>query len=212
MNPKTRERIWTVVFMFLCTAVCIACIAALQLGTADIVARNKTLFLKQAVAQAAGRPAFAGAADLQAWYAASVREWPTNGSPQVFRIVGTNGTTAGYAYLQDGAGLWGTIRAAVGLDASNRALTGVCFYENNETPGLGAKITEPVFWGQFGGKAGPFGLKGLTGETPGSRTEMDGITGATITSRAARDILNRVLAEAPARAAAMSGAEGARAP
>ena len=67
--------------------------------------------------------------------------------------------------------------------------------EHNETPGLGARIEEAWFQRQMAGKTGPFVLKpeGTRSEAP---TEIDAITGATLSSAAVRDILNAVVRDA----------------
>ncbi len=61
--------------------------------------------------------------------------------------------------------------------------------KQNETPGLGARITEKWFKEQFRGKSAPFTMAAEgTSEKPG---ELDAITGATKTSQAVLRIVNR---------------------
>jgi Na+-transporting NADH:ubiquinone oxidoreductase subunit C len=113
--------------------------------------------------------------------------------PATYRITdrGT-GRQTGTVHIRTGAGLWGTITAAVGLDDSGRAVSGISFLKQNETPGLGARIDEPWFKAQFKGKTGPFRMvpEGTRSTAP---DEFDAITGATVTSTAVRDMLNGML-------------------
>ena len=75
------------------------------------------------------------------------------------------------------SGYGGAIRLMVGL-APDRKVVTYRPLAANETPGLGAKLGDPEFTKQFGGKAGP----SLKVKKDGG--EIDAITGATITSRA----------------------------
>ncbi len=80
------------------------------------------------------------------------------------------------------------------MTADGRAFTGLAVIEHNETPGLGARIDEPWFWQQVTGKTG--GLELVPEGTQPARTDrLDAITGATVTSTAIRDMLNRLVAE-----------------
>ena len=192
-SDKTRERIQTVLFMFAVTFVCISVVAGAHLATRDTVARNESLYLKRAVAEAAGVEL--GRDAVLEWFEACVRPVTgQDGAVRDYRIVANGGSDeTGLVCVRDGAGLWGRITAVVGLDREHVSLTGVTFVEQNETPGLGARIEEAWFKNQFKGKTGPFRI---VPEKTGSPlpTDMDAITGATITTTAVRDILNRLIA------------------
>jgi len=76
-------------------------------------------------------------------------------------------------------GYSGTIEALVGVDPEGR-VTGVAILAHAETPGLGAKFTNPGFLDQFRGKT----LAGARWSVKKDGGEFDQITGATITPRA----------------------------
>lgn len=199
MTPKQRERFRTVWFMALITFVSISCVSGLHLATAATVKRNESLFLKRAVAAASGQAAFKTAAELQQWYDARVESLPAGQQPPVcYRVADEQAGTAAYVFVRRGPGLWGPITAVAGLDGALTAFTGVTFTENNETPGLGARIDEPWFGQQFKGKTGPFRLVPEKTRSA-SPEEMDAITGATITSAAVQGILNGIKEEAAAK-------------
>ncbi len=194
-----RERAYTLGFMTLVTLVITGLIAGLQLLTAEQVERNEKLFLKRAVMAAAGVQPPADAAGIERWYEAHARPLDAaNPREPAFAVVDeATGATQGYVFVRSGAGLWGTIRAAAGLDAALERFTGVTFTEQQETPGLGARIDEAWYKEQFRGRQAPLTLR-PEGTRSRAAGEVDAITGATITSRAVQGILNRTRAGAAA--------------
>ena len=57
-----------------------------------------------------------------------------------------------YALPLDGPGFWAPIKGVIGIAADKKTVTGIAFYEQNETPGLGGEIVKPDFRDQFVGK------------------------------------------------------------
>lgn len=105
-----------------------------------------------------------------------------------------DGKIQGYAIPFDGQGFWDTIEGVIGIAADKRTIKGVDFYEQNETPGLGARIDEDEFRKQFIGKAiqdseQPIGIVPAA-ETPGEN-EVHAVTGATQTSIRLETLMNR---------------------
>ena len=108
-------------------------------------------------------------------------------------------TVRGYALPVGGPGFWGPIEGMVGISPDASSVLGVAFYKHMETPGLGGRITQEWFTGQFrdlplypieGGK----NIFYLTPEAPQKKAdELDAITGATNTSRAVEAFLNKDL-------------------
>ncbi len=76
-------------------------------------------------------------------------------------------------------GYGGRIEALVGVDPQGR-VTGVVILSHAETPGLGAKFTDPAYLAQFRGK----GLDNARWAVRKDGGDFDQITGATITPRA----------------------------
>lgn len=203
---KLRERAYTVFFMFAVTFVAISVVAGIHLATASTVSRNEKLYLQRAVAEAAGKPAFESVDALVEWFNESVQPLPPEDDPRAYAIENGDGA-AGYVFVRIGKGLWGDIRAVVGMGPELEAFKGVTFVKHNETPGLGARISEAWFKQQFEGKTGPFELvpEGTQSDSP---TEMDAITGATITSKAVRDMLNELQRTAPSAVTVENGQDG----
>lgn len=85
-------------------------------------------------------------------------------------------------------GYGGAIEILVGVD-SNQAVTGIQILTHAETPGLGANVNTDSFREQFVGKKAPIHVvKGESGSE-----EISAITGATITSRAVAEGVNRAV-------------------
>lgn len=105
----------------------------------------------------------------------------------------------GYAFPVKGPGFWGPVYAMAAVNRDADKLSGVSFYRHSETPGLGGRISENWFSGQFEGLflKLPEGEKNyftLTPEGDGKpENELDAITGASRTSEAVETFLNREL-------------------
>jgi electron transport complex protein RnfG len=93
----------------------------------------------------------------------------------------------GYIVKAQAAGYGGNCVVVIGVD-SDLKITGISFPETlPETAGLGQKATEPEFYSQFAGKGTKLSVKkgGGAGES-----EIDAISGATITSTAVTNAVN----------------------
>ncbi len=191
-----KERIFPVLFMFLVTVVFITVVSGIYLTTRERVLRNEELYLKTAVLFAANIEVPEQPAAQEELYNERINEVRNDQGRIRYYEVGTAGSPTGYVLPVSGPGVWGEIEAVVGFDAGLNRLTGVDFIAQNETPGLGARITERWFRVQFRGKTGPFTRvpEGTEGE---SSTEFDAITGATLTSKSVQQILNEAVEEAP---------------
>lgn len=105
----------------------------------------------------------------------------------------------GYAFPVGGPGFWGAIKGMVAVAPDASKIIGISFYSQNETPGLGARISEPWFTEQFSGLPlhpieGDHQIFYLSPKRAGkARNELDAITGASRTSDAVERFLNRDL-------------------
>ncbi len=133
-----------------------------------------------------------------------------DGSPAYYRSF-ADGIMLGYCFDIKGNGLWGTMRALVAMKPDLMTVINLSVYDQMETPGLGARITEDKFRDQFAGKVlyeddKPVFLTLVPEDAvdPYS-TEIRQVTGATITSRSVLDMLyteltyvrNRIRREGP---------------
>ena len=74
-----------------------------------------------------------------------------------------------------GKGFGGDVGVMVGYDVNRDTLTGIGITTMKETPGLGTRVADPAFTGQFTGKPADARLKSQGGD-------IDAVSGATISS------------------------------
>mgnify|MGYP001448615600 CR=1 FL=1 len=107
-----------------------------------------------------------------------------------------NGIVSGYAIPISGKGLWSTLYGYFAIDPDGITAKGITFYSHKETPGLGGEVDKPWFQKNFIGKkfvnekGSLIGIKVVKGKAdPENSYEVDGISGATITSKGVEKFL-----------------------
>lgn len=113
------------------------------------------------------------------------------------------GVVKAYCYPVIGKGLWSTLYGYFAVEPDAKTVRGITFYKHGETPGLGAEIDKSWFQDNFKGKiiwskikkelTPVVVVKGkvsdfYTGDQ--AKYRVDGISGATITSRGVTDLLD----------------------
>jgi len=91
-----------------------------------------------------------------------------------------------------GKGLWSTLYGFISLEGDLNTVAGITFYEHKETPGLGGEVDNPKWKAIWPGKIvrdedGEVQIEVIKGQVVGGTAEaayqVDGLSGATITSR-----------------------------
>ncbi len=90
-----------------------------------------------------------------------------------------------------GYGLWGTLYGYISIEDDFNTVSGIEFYDHKETPGLGAEVDNPKWKAQWKGKKiykdNEVNLEVIKGKVEAGDSEstykIDGLSGATITSR-----------------------------
>ncbi|MCF7918762.1 MAG: FMN-binding protein [Candidatus Cloacimonetes bacterium] len=98
----------------------------------------------------------------------------------------------GFCYPFSMSGLWGTISLLAAVDVDFSTIMGIRITNQNETPGLGGRISEDWFQQQFAGHRFRAGNEFLTWElipekSVPQKEAIRQITGATISSRSVTD-------------------------
>jgi electron transport complex protein RnfG len=152
---------WPVIFLTL-----VVIVAIVALSVTDGITRDKIAQAKQDEVKVMLSTLFP---DMQSF--------SYNSETNIYEVT-ADGKTIGYAFMAEGKGYGGTIDILVGMKPDNRSLEGIRIIAQQETPGLGAKISNPGFFDQFSGIT--------VGEIALSRNggKIDAITGATISSTA----------------------------
>ena len=110
-----------------------------------------------------------------------------------FECLDANGGKIGTAIICKGNGYQGEIKLMVGVNADFSKFTGMIVLEQVETPGLGAKIVEQKFMEQFISLATRPPIEYVKGIKPEKANQIQAITGATISSRAVVEIINKTV-------------------
>lgn len=115
----------------------------------------------------------------------------------VYEVLDAGGALEMIVLPVEGLGLWGTLYGFIALEYDLRTIRGLTFYEHKETPGLGGEVDNPRWKALWIGRvafddtltpviAVVNGLAGPVGEDPHA---VDGLSGATITSRGVTNLL-----------------------
>jgi len=102
-----------------------------------------------------------------------------------------------------GYGLWSTMYGFLALESDFQTVAGIGFYEHGETPGLGGEIDNPNWKASWIGKQaysqGDLVLSVIKGrvdtERAGSESQIDGLAGATLTTKGVDNLLKYWLGE-----------------
>ena len=92
-----------------------------------------------------------------------------------------------------GYGLWGTLYGYLSLDSDLNTIKGIEYYDHKETPGLGGEVDNPAWKSDWNGKK-VYSDEGnvMLYVTKGPSTndyEIDGISGATLTSNGVTNMI-----------------------
>jgi len=192
-----REKPWfAVAYMFLVTVFFSSIVIGLTQLTREPVEANERLAFERAVLsvlpdiriEEMTRP------KIHNMFVETIEE-PNESSRNAY-VARRHGQAAAYVLPISGQGFWAPIKGVIGIETDRRTITGVAFYEQKETPGLGAEITKAPFRNQFEGKViwphgDPIEIK-RPGETLGEN-EVHAVTGATQTSNRLEIIINKAL-------------------
>ncbi len=103
-----------------------------------------------------------------------------------------------------GMGLWAMMHGLIALGSDLNTIESLLFYEHGETPGLGGEVDNPRWRAQWAGKQ-VFDSQGnvrievvkgrVTPQTPDAEYKVDGLSGATFTSRGVNNLVRFWLGE-----------------
>ena len=85
------------------------------------------------------------------------------------------------AYEVSGSGMWAEISVVFVVDSFKKEILGLRVTEQKETPGVGSRVAEEEFYGQFNNM--PYDNK----------VKVDAVTGATTSSKSVEKLLNKAL-------------------
>jgi Na+-transporting NADH:ubiquinone oxidoreductase subunit C len=187
-----KDKPWyAVVYMFLITAFFSSVVIGLAKFTEEKVEANRQLAFKKAVLQVCGLAKDKPDSQLHEIFLNRIQI--SKDSDRVLIVINKEDKSIGYVVLVDGKGFWAPIKGVLGLAKDKQTITGIAFYEQNETPGLGGKIMDDEFREKFVGKKlahkdQALEIKPLAAEL--SENQVHAITGATQTCGRLEKLIN----------------------
>ena len=192
-----RKQSWfPIAYMFVVTAFFSSIVIGLTSFTSERVEANQKLTFERAVLSVVPevnvtkmtRP------EIHNMFAELISE-PDESSNGAY-VAKRNDQIVAYVLPISGQGFWAPIKGVIGIKTDKKTITGIAFYEQNETPGLGAEIAKAPFRNQFRGKVisstgDPMNIR-RPGATLGDN-EVHAVTGATQTSTRLEIIINKAL-------------------
>lgn len=184
---------YPILFMIAVTVVFIAMLASINYMLTDTIAFNQESELRQKILYIFDvLPENDDPQEIKRAFDEKIKQKTIN-DIEVYTLVEDNKETA-YAVPINGAGLWGTINAYVGLNKDFTKIIGIEFITQSETPGLGGRISEDAYKNQFrnidieGAADGNYIIS-----SPQAGSNVDAIAGATQTSSAVVKMINEDL-------------------
>ncbi|MHC5059742.1 MAG: FMN-binding protein [Planctomycetota bacterium] len=187
---------FAIIYMFVVTAFFSSIVIGFARLTEDRVRANRQLAFERAVLEVFSLAEGKTAPQLHAAYLESIQ--PPTGTQPFCILKGVDDKVEGYAVNIAGKGFWAPIKGIMGFKPDKQTITGIAFYEQNETPGLGAEITSSAFRDQFKNKkiavsGDPLGIEPLGTEL--SENQVHAITGATQTCTRLEKLINKSLSQ-----------------
>ncbi len=117
---------------------------------------------------------------------------------QIFKVKGESGEVEKVILPVEGYGLWSTLYGFLALSSDTRTIEGLTYYEHLETAGLGGEVDNPRWKALWPGRKA-FDenwnpeievIKGAAGPADQNPYQVDGLSGATITSRGVTNMLH----------------------
>jgi len=192
-----REDTKTLVFAAIVCVACSLLLSGTAAGLKDMQEANEEFDVKRNIVKAFGIDIGAMARpEIESTFEQHVAEQTAGDLPIYTWTEDGASTPSKYAFPISGKGLWSMLYGYISLNADLETIAGISFYKHGETPGLGAEIEKAWFQSQFTGKhlyqdGEPVDF---TVTKPGSAsgdTEVDGISGATLTGKGVQALIRK---------------------
>lgn len=171
---KSKEIIKVGFILFVITALSALLLAFANKITAPIIAENNRIKTEEAMR-------------LVLPEAETFTKAGIDGVDEVY-IGNVGDNFVGVCVVSSANGYGGAVKVMTGISAEGE-VTGIDILGHSETPGLGANAEKPEFKSQFAGKTTGIGVS--RGKATGN--EINAMSGATITSKAVTEAVNKAL-------------------
>jgi Na+-transporting NADH:ubiquinone oxidoreductase subunit C len=189
-----QSRYFAVIYMFTLTAVLSTMLIGLERLTRQRVKANEQIAFERAVLAVFPQIKINLPTEIHPVFTRDFALSDTSGGAYAYR---PSGQLAGYALPFSGQGFWSNIRGVIGIGTDLKTITGIQFYEQAETPGLGARIVEPFFYEQFAQKMLTEGDRPvrIRPSNEAGANDVAAITGATQTCVRLETLLNEAIVQ-----------------
>ncbi|MCE5251744.1 RnfABCDGE type electron transport complex subunit G [bacterium] len=179
-----NSRAWMIGLLVIMAVICSTALAVVNIKIAPVIERNRQITSMRTVLDVFGVPYdMLDENSIISTYNERIKERKA-GELTLFDEQTTHATAVSF----EGSGFQGHISLVVALDGET--ITGFKVVSQEETPGLGSRISEDSFQRSFIGKKVSKGIA-LSKSGNAGPGEFDAITGATETSKALVKILNK---------------------
>ena len=177
-----KDKILMVIFILVLGSILTTALLAVNSYTTPIIEKNNEISIKKSVLKA-----------LEITFSEDDAEDVFSGNIEITRkgekdfYVSKEGNIA---FEYTGSGLWGPIDGIIGIKPDYKTIKAVTIIHQEETPGLGGRISEQQFLDSFKDKTLVPDLLITAPGKASSSNEVDGITGATMSCKAFEAIIN----------------------
>lgn len=187
---KKKSVVYPVIFMLGLTLVLTLALALLNHVTTPTIEFNQDIELKQKILNVFNiLPEDTSASNIDKTFKDNVEEEDYKGNK--LYILKQDVEEKAYAVPINGPGLWGSISGYVGITKDMKKLVGIEFIKQNETPGLGGRITEDEYKNQYRDLDISKPVDGkIVINKPANGGNIDAISGATQTSTFVVNMIN----------------------
>jgi Na+-transporting NADH:ubiquinone oxidoreductase subunit C len=193
-----KDKIWyPVVYIFVITLFFTAILILFGNFTRERIKNNTQIAFERAVLEALpiNLPQGMSLVKIHRFYVENIQA-PDTSSGRAYKY-SIGDSLIAYALPIAGPGFWARVAGVIGIAADKKTITGIAFYEQEETPGLGGEIANPLFRNQFIGKHLSFTGTPIEIRMPTQEIDdnsVHAITGATQTSQRVGKFLNEQIA------------------
>jgi len=121
----------------------------------------------------------------------------------VYHVMNDDGGVRMVVIPIKGYGLWSTLYGFLALDSDTTTIRGITYYQHGETPGLGGEVDNPRWKALWNGRKAYDEnwnpditvIKGQAGPASSDPHRVDGLSGATLTSRGVSNMMQFWLGE-----------------
>ncbi|MDP7423718.1 MAG: FMN-binding protein [bacterium] len=185
-EKRKNNNVKSLLFILVLGSISTMLLLGLKNYTLPIIQRNEEVTLKTTVLEAAG--VLCKEHELDSVFQKSIQKLESQGftyyiSPE-----------KNYIFIFEGRGLWGMIKGVITLRPDLETIESVRIVAQEETPGLGGRISEEGFLNQFRRKKAAPHLVVTLRKKASERNEIDAISGASMTTQVLIDMINDSIA------------------